>query len=180
MQWEFSFLYALQELHSPVMDQIMIFITQLGDSGAFWIGIALVCCVMKKHRKMGIQVLVTMLFTFLIGNLILKNLVARPRPCAIDPSIALLIPHPSEYSFPSGHSMNGMAAAMAIFFNNKKAGVPAILMACLIAFSRMYHFVHFPTDILGGFCVGFAVAIVVDHVLQRVIPNLKEKSQKTE
>ena len=74
MQWEFQVLYALQELHSPIMDKIMIFITQLGDDGLFWIGIGVVCLVMKKHRRMGLQVLLSMLFTFIIGNLILKNL----------------------------------------------------------------------------------------------------------
>jgi len=168
MQWEFNVLYALQELHSPIMDKIMIFITQLGDDGLFWIGIGIVCLVMKKHRRMGLQVLMSMLFTFIIGNLILKNLFARQRPCAIDPSIELIIPYPSEFSFPSGHTMNGVTAAMALFLNNKKIGVPALMIAALIAFSRMYHFVHFPTDIIGGFCVGFTVAIVVNYVFDKV------------
>lgn len=168
MQWEFNVLYALQELHSPIMDKIMIFITQLGDDGLFWIGIGIVCLVMKKHRRMGFQVLMSMLFTFIIGNLILKNLFARQRPCAIDPSIELIIPYPSEFSFPSGHTMNGVTAAMALFLNNKKIGVPALMIAALIAFSRMYHFVHFPTDIIGGFCVGFTVAIVVNYVFDKV------------
>ena len=168
MQWDFSFLYALQELHSPVMDKIMIFITELGDGGLFWIGIGIVCLVMKKHRRMGLQVLLSMLCTFIVGNLILKNLFARQRPCAIDPSIELLIPYPSEFSFPSGHTMNGTTAAIALFLNNKKIGVPAIMIAVLIAFSRMYHFVHFPTDILGGFCIGFAMAILVNYVFDKV------------
>ena len=168
MQWEFSFLYALQELHNPVLDKIMIFITNLGDEGLFWIGIGIVCLVIKKHRRMGLQVLLSMLVTFIVGNLILKNLFARQRPCAIDPSIELLIPYPSEFSFPSGHSMNGMTAAMALYLNNKKIGVPALVIALLIGFSRMYHFVHFPTDILGGFCVGFAVAIMMNYIFDKV------------
>lgn len=168
MQWEFSILYALQELHNPILDKIMIFITTLGDDGLFWIGIGIVCLVMKKHRKMGLQVLLSMLATFIVGNLILKNLFARQRPCAIDPSIELLIPYPSEFSFPSGHSMNGMTAAMALFLNNKKIGIPALILAVLIGFSRLYHFVHFPTDVLGGFCVGFAVAIIVNYIFDKV------------
>lgn len=168
MQWEFSILYAIQELHSPIMDKIMIFITELGDGGLFWIGIGIVCLVIKKHRRMGLQVLLSMLCTFIIGNLILKNLFARQRPCAIDPSIELLIPYPSEFSFPSGHSMNGMTAAVALFLNNKTIGIPALMIAVLIGFSRMYHFVHFPTDILGGFCVGFTVAIIVNYVFDRI------------
>lgn len=168
MQWEFSFLYALQELHNPVLDKIMLFITELGDGGWFWIGIGIVCLVLKKHRRMGLQVLLSMLCTFIVGNLILKNLFARQRPCAIDPSIELLIPYPSEFSFPSGHTMNGTTAAIALFLNNKKIGIPALMIAVLIAFSRMYHFVHFPTDILGGFCIGFAMAILVNYVFDKI------------
>lgn len=168
MQWEFSFLYALQELHNPILDKIMIFITELGDGGLFWIGIGIVCLVMKKHRRMGLQVLLSMLCTFIVGNLILKNLFARQRPCAIDPSIELLIPYPSKFSFPSGHTMNGITAAMALFFNNKSIGIPALMIAVLIAFSRMYHFVHFPTDIIGGFCVGFTMAILVNYVFDKI------------
>ncbi|MBR4027598.1 MAG: phosphatase PAP2 family protein [Lachnospiraceae bacterium] len=161
MEWEFSFLYALQELHNPIMDKIMTFITRLGDDGILWIAIGVMCLFLKKYRKMGWQVLLSMLFTFIIGNLILKNIFARPRPCAIDPSVALLIPYPSEFSFPSGHSMNGMTAAIALFLNNKKIGIFAIVLAVCIGFSRMYHFVHFPTDVLGGFLVGSVVAISV-------------------
>lgn len=175
MQWEFSILYALQKLHGPIMDKIMIFITTLGDDGLFWIGIGIVCLVMKKHRRMGLQVLLSMLCTFIVGNLILKNLFARQRPCAIDPSIELLILYPSEYSFPSGHSMNGMTAAVAIFLNNKKIGIPALMIAVLIGFSRLYHFVHFPTDVLGGFCVGFAVAIIVNYVFDKVQAHRVQK-----
>ena len=155
----------------------MIFITQLGDEGLFWIGIGIVCLVIKKHRRMGLQVLMSMLFTFIIGNLILKNLFARQRPCAIDPSIELIIPYPSEFSFPSGHTMNGVTAAMALFLNNKKIGIPALMIAAAIAFSRMYHFVHFPTDILGGFCVGFTVAIVVNYVFDKVEERKKAQAK---
>ena len=166
MNWEFSFLYALQELHNPILDAIMTFITRLGDGGYFWIGVGIVCLIMKKHRKMGFDLLLSMLFTFFLGNLILKNIFQRERPCTLDPTIELLISRPSahSYSFPSGHSMNGMAAAVAIFCNNKKVGIAALVLAVLIGFSRMYHFVHFPTDVLTGFCVGTAMAMLVQYV----------------
>ena len=119
---------------------------------------------------MGWQVLLAMLVTFIIGNLILKNVIARPRPFAVDPEVLglLIIPQPGEYSFPSGHTMNGFTAAFTLFFCNKKLGIPALILATLIAFSRLYHFVHFPTDIIGGFCVGLAVAIIMNYVFQKV------------
>lgn len=162
MEWEFSILYALQELHNPILDAIMVFVSTLGDDGLFWIAIGVICLFFKKHRKMGLQVLISMLFTYIIGNLILKNVFARPRPCDIDTAVAMLISRPHGHSFPSGHSMNGMVAAVALFLNNKKIGVPALILATLIGFSRMYLFVHFPTDVLGGFAVGILVAIAVD------------------
>lgn len=163
MNWEFSILYALQELHNPILDAIMVFITTLGDDGLFWIAIGVICLFFKKYRKMGLQVLISMLFTFIIGNLILKNVFARPRPCDIDTAVAMLISRPHGHSFPSGHSMNGMVAAVALFLNNRKIGIPALVLAALIGFSRMYLFVHFPTDVLGGFLVAILVALAVDY-----------------
>ena len=167
MKWEFSFLYALQELHNPILDAIMVFITKLGDDGLLWIGIGVICLFFRKHRKMGMQVLLSMLFTYIIGNLILKNVFARPRPCDIDTTIAMLISRPHGHSFPSGHSMNGMVAATALFLNNKKIGIPALILAVLIGFSRMYLFVHFPTDVLGGFVIAVLVALAVDYRFQK-------------
>ncbi len=168
MSWEFSILYALQEIHNPILDKIMLFITSLGDDGIFWIAIGVICLFFKKHRKMGLQLLLSMLCTFILGNLILKNIFARPRPCDIDAAVTLLISRPHGHSFPSGHSINSMVAAVALFLNNKKIGIPAIIVATLIGFSRLYLFVHFPTDVLGGFAIAILVAIAVDYGIRKV------------
>ena len=169
MSWEFSILYTLQEIHNPILDKIMVFISALGDDGILWIAIGVICLFMKKHRKMGLQLLLSMLCTFIIGNLILKNVFARPRPCDIDTAVAMLISRPHGHSFPSGHSINSMVAAVALFLNNKKIGIPAVIIATLIGFSRMYLFVHFPTDVLGGFIIAILVAIAVDYGFQKYI-----------
>lgn len=175
MEWEFSILYALQEIHSPILDKIMLFITTLGDAGIFWISIGVICLIFKKHRKMGLQLLFSMLATLIIGNLIIKNLVARPRPCDIDTAVTLLLSRPHGHSFPSGHSINSMSAAVALFLNNKKIGIPAIIIATLIGFSRMYLFVHFPTDVIAGFAIAILVAIGVDWTFRQVqIRQLKK------
>lgn len=176
MQWEFSFLYALQELHNPILDTIMVFITKLGDAGIFWIALGVLFLIPKKHRKMGFQILIAMLCTYIIGNLILKNIFARLRPCDIDAAITLLVPRPHGHSFPSGHTMNGMVAAITMFLNNKKVGIPALILASGIAFSRMYLFVHFPTDIIGGIAVGLVVAIGVDILFRKIIEKRKAKA----
>ncbi len=167
MTWEFDLLYALQGLHNPVLDKIMIVLSVLGDGGIFWILFGLFLLIPKKYRLTGFQMLVTMLITFVIGNLILKNLAARERPCWIDPSVPLLIPSPSDYSFPSGHSMNGFAASVALLLNDRRIGIPAVVLAALIAFSRLYHFVHFPTDVLAGIAVGTLAAVLVNWLFRR-------------
>ena len=175
MNWEFSILYALQEIHNPVLDKIMLCITSLGDDGILWLAIGVICMILKKHRKMGAQLLLSMLCTYILGNMILKNIVARPRPCDIDTAVTLLLSRPHGYSFPSGHSINSMVAAVALFLNNKKIGIPAIIIATLIGFSRLYLFVHFPTDVLGGFVIAILVAIAVDFGFRKIAISRMKK-----
>ena len=122
MKWEFDILYALQKIHQPVLDHIMTGLSTIGNAGIFWIVLGLALCIPKKYRKIGIQMVISMAITFIIGNLILKNLIARPRPCWLDTQIALLIKSPKDYSFPSGHSMNGFAASIALSQRVLKGG----------------------------------------------------------
>ena len=168
MNWEFSFLYFLQELHNPVLDKIMLFITSLGNDGLFWIGIAVLMVFFKKYRKCAFSIGVALILMEFIGNGIVKDLVMRDRPCWIDPTVELLLKAPSSYSFPSGHTFAGFASAVTIFLNHKKEGIAAIVIAALIAFSRMYLFVHFPTDVLASIVLGTAIAVGVYFVMKRV------------
>ena len=113
MEWEFEILDFLQSIHSPILTKLMSFVTFLGDAGWFWIilGIFLLC--MKKYRFAGIAALTALIFDFAAANLILKPLVARPRPCWINESVEMLVRVPEDYSFPSGHTMASFAAAGA-------------------------------------------------------------------
>lgn len=169
MSWEFDFLYALQNIHNPVLDKIMIVLSTIGDAGLLWIGVAILLICMKKYRKCGLQVAVAMLLTFIVGNLILKNMIHRDRPCWIDPSITLLVKSPSDFSFPSGHSMNGFTASVSILLCDKKLGIPAVILASAIAFSRLYNFVHFPTDVIAGIVIGIVSALFVNYLFQRKV-----------
>ena len=168
---ELNFLFALQTLHCGWLDPIMIFFTELGDNGIVWIVIALLCMCFKKSRRCGVLMALTMLFCFALGNGAIKNLVARPRPFQVLDNIDILnIPPPSEYSFPSGHTMHGLASAVTIFLHNRKAGIAALLGAAVIAFSRMYLFVHFPTDILGGAVIGTLAALMMYALAKKIRP----------
>lgn len=166
MNWEFSFLYLLQDLHTPLLDSIMLFFTKLGNIGLPWLLIAAVMLCFKKLRPCGIAILASLLCKELIGNVILKNLIARPRPCWIDTTVPLLINSPSSYSFPSGHTFDGFAASVSIFLYYRKAGIAAIAVAAITAFSRMYLFVHFPTDVIASVVLGTVVAAVVHYIVE--------------
>ena len=155
---EFEILYAINNMHNPILDKIMIAITTLGNAGIMWIGIAVFLLFIKKTRKCGALMLVSMLIGLILGNGILKNLIARERPCWIDSSIPLLIPNPHDFSFPSGHTLASFEAAVMIFLHNKKWGTISFILAILIAFSRMYLFVHFPTDIICGAALGTLIS----------------------
>lgn len=165
---ELQILHAIQEIHQGWLTDVMRLFTTIGESGLVWIAIAIVLTCIPKTRKCGLTMMIAMAITYLVGNLFLKNVIARPRPCAVDNSVILKIPFPSEYSFPSGHSSNGFAGAVTIFCYYRRAGLLSLLMAALIAFSRLYFFVHYPTDILGGIVLGTLDALLAVYLVKRL------------
>lgn len=112
---ELSFLLHLQELHTPVLDGIMTVITHLGDGGVLFIAMGVLMLFFSRTRKVGLAVLLSLLGGFLVGNLLLKNLVGRDRPCWLMPEVLLLIESPHDYSFPSGHTLASFETAFSIF-----------------------------------------------------------------
>ena len=164
---ELSFLLHLQELHTPVLDGIMTVITHLGDGGVLFIAMGVLMLFFSRTRKVGLAVLLSLLGGFLVGNLLLKNLAARERPCWLMPEVLLLIESPHDYSFPSGHTLASFETAFSIFLYNKKWGIAAEVLAALIAFSRLYHFVHFPTDVLAALLLAAVIALLVHKWIEK-------------
>ena len=166
MNFEFYILDLIQNIRFNFLDSAMLFITTLGNGGFIWIltGILMLC--FKKTRKAGITALLALLIGFLICNILLKPLVARIRPYEIR-DIIPLIPKPSDYSFPSGHSTSSFAAATALYMNFKKKSISFIVLAVLIAFSRLYLYVHFPTDIIAGIIIGILSGILSNKLTKR-------------
>lgn len=158
---EMNFLLTLQNLHHPIADFFFSHITLLANGGIFWILICILFLCSKKYRTNGIYFLLSLLLCFIIGNLFLKNIIARPRPCWINPQIPLLIPNPSDFSFPSGHSLHSFAGAVSIWYANRKWGIFAFILAGIIAFSRLYLFVHYPSDVVAGIVLGIIVTVFV-------------------
>ncbi|MEY8352269.1 phosphatase PAP2 family protein [Lachnospiraceae bacterium 54-53] len=164
---EFGILYFLQSLRTPWLDAFMKGITGLGDHGIFWIITGSVLLCFKKTRTAGLCVIFSLAAGYIAGNTVLKNLVARERPCWIDTGVPLLVRNPRDYSFPSGHTLSAFEGSVSIWLYHRRWGVPFLILAGLIAFSRMYLFVHFPTDILGGMILGILIARLVRCGLER-------------
>lgn len=160
-----------QTFSAPLMDLCMVAVTHLGDAGIIWIILALLLCFFRKTRICGILILAGMLIGVLIGNVALKNIIARDRPCWIREMTDLLIAVPQDYSFPSGHTLSSFIAATVLFGFDKRWGILAYLLAALIAFSRLYLFVHFPTDVLAGMLLGITIGVLV----LRLAPMLERR-----
>lgn len=161
MGWEFTFLDWIQEhLRCGFMDAVMPKITFLGDGGWFWILLTLLGFIPKKTRKYAHVAAIGLILCLLCGNVILKPMIARTRPFDINTAMQsmLLVKAPTDGSFPSGHTQASFAVATAICFWKRKWGVPALILATIIAFSRLYLYVHYPTDVLAGFCFGVLFA----------------------
>lgn len=178
MAFEINFLDFLQTMHQPILDKIMVFFSTIGNSGLFWIILALVLVCFRKTRCMGICMLASMALGFLTGNLIIKPLVARPRPCWINPEVNMIIAVPTDFSFPSGHTLASFAAATACFINNKKAGIIAGIIAVIIGFSRMYLYVHFPTDVIVGMVMGIGAGIIMSLVVKHFYKKVQVPGSK--
>ena len=167
LELEFSILYFIQGLHTPFLDRFMTAVTSLGDKGWFFIVLGIILFCFKRTRKMGAAVLLSLAAGGLIGNVVLKNLVMRDRPCWIDESVRLLIQNPKDFSFPSGHTLASFETAVSIFLYNRKWGVPVIVLASVIALSRLYLFVHFPTDVLSGMALGIFIGWFIHRTIEK-------------
>lgn len=155
LTWEFSVLDFIQaHLRSGAGDMIMPFVSRLGDGGVIWAVLALLLLIFPKTRKTGAVLTAALALDVLCCNLILKPLVARIRPYDINTAVQLMVSRPSDFSFPSGHTAASFAASSALYFSRSRLRFPALVLAALIGFSRLYLYVHYPTDVLAGAVLG--------------------------
>lgn len=155
MSFELSLLHALREyLACAPLDVLMPVVTVLGNGGALWIISAALLLLRPKTQRSGAAMALSLMLEAFLCNRLFKPLVARPRPFAAEPSMVLLISPPGGFSFPSGHTGASFAAASALYFEGNRLWRPATVLAGLIGFSRMYLFVHYPSDVLAGAALG--------------------------
>lgn len=155
LSFEFAILDWIQEnLRNPILDLLMPAITTLGNSGLIWIILAGILILMPKYRKVGVAVMAGLVLEVICCNLVLKPLVARIRPCDVNTAVQLLIARPDDFSFPSGHTGTSFAAVAALYASRSRLWIPSLILAVLIAFSRLYLYVHYPSDVLAGVVIG--------------------------
>lgn len=155
MNFDMAILDLIQSnIRTGFIDAIMPFITQLGDAGLIWIILSIGLIIPKKTRKIGFVMIIALILNGIICNIILKPMLARIRPFDVNTAIKLLINKPRDFSFPSGHTSASFTAASVLFFRKSKLFVPSLVLAFLISFSRLYLYVHYPSDVLAGLVLG--------------------------
>ena len=159
---------AIQGMRCAFLDAVMPFISKLGDGGAIWIALTLVLMLFRKTRRTGYMLALSLVLGLLIGNLTLKPLIARVRPYDANPDFVLLIDRLSDYSFPSGHTLASFEAAAVLLMQYRAKAVPALVLALLIAFSRLYLYVHYPSDVFAGALLGVAFACIARAAVKRM------------
>ena len=180
--WDATVITAIYEnVHSAFLTMFFRIVTLLGEGGIFWIAVAVILLFFKKTRRSGICIGASLLIGVIVGNGIIKNVVARPRPYDAIAGIESVVSHLSDYSFPSGHSLCCFEAATALAMNRTKWAIPAYVGAVLVAVSRLFLFVHYPTDVICGALLGvlfgvlgsLAAGAIYDRVCANIAANKK-------
>lgn len=191
---EIKILDWIQSMRTPIGDNAIPVITKLGDAGMVWIFLSAVLFIIPKTRKSGAILAAALCVDVVLCNGILKNLFRRIRPCDVNTSIQLLVARPDDFSFPSGHTAASFAAVTALMLVGKrkyqkgmpvcqkktaierKLWIPALALAVFIAFSRLYLYVHYPTDILGGIAVGIFAGYAGNWIVDQLGKRRKNES----
>lgn len=178
---EIQILHWFETLHNPITNPIFYVITTLGNAGWFWIVLAVLMLTVlpKKYKKAGLTMAIALILSLIFCNGIMKHLWARPRAFWVVgqnfvvgnefENLYGIYNSIHDYSFPSGHSSASFAAAVSIFMWRKKEGSAALVLAALIAFSRLYFTVHYPTDVLVGTITGALYGVAAYFIVKALI-----------
>ena len=164
--------WIAENIHCAFLDTVMPLITMLGDAGIFWIALSVLFLLFPKYRKVGLGMGAALLMGVLVCNVTMKPLFARIRPYDYQlehfgRTIQLLVATPHDFSFPSGHTLASFEAATVLLINNRKLGIPAMILAVLIAFSRLYLYVHYPTDVIFSVFMGIGFAFLGNFLVKK-------------
>lgn len=191
LSFDLSVFQWIQSIQNEFFDTLMTAITTLGNAGAIFIVLGFVLLFTKKHRKAGLAVLMALIVMLLCSDLFLKEFFARPRPFnlfASDPEkyaewgtkyvFPELVYRPSSFSFPSGHTASAFAAATALLWHSRKLGIPTIIFAAVMGFSRLYVQVHYCTDVFGGIIAGAICGLIAVLIVKFLFPPVDKGLDK--
>lgn len=162
---DYMILELIQKIRTPFLDNFFVFFTRIGNAAEIWLLVILILFINKKTRKLAYFALAALALELALVELVIKPLIQRPRPFIGYDQIELLISAPNSYSFPSGHAASSFAIVAFLYLNNIKYKNILLFMAFLMAFSRLYLFVHFPSDVLVGIIVGTLIAYLVNKLM---------------
>ena len=175
---ELAMLDWIQEyLRTPFLDKAVPILTRLNDNGEIWMILAVLLILFKKHRKAGLSVTAGLVLDLVSCNLVLKPMIGRIRPFMVNTAVELLVEAPSSAAFPSGHTASSFAAVGALWAGKSPFRKPAAVVAILIALSRLYLYVHWPTDILGGIVVGWVCGYLGAKLIMFIHKKIVAKKQ---
>lgn len=175
---EEGILLAIQSLRTPFLNKFFTFFTSIGDTGLIWIVLGIILLIPKKTRRGGIIMLLCLLGGYIINDILVKNLVHRPRPYNSIDQLVILVKPLASYSFPSGHASSSMCCACALTMLYGKKGAWAFIPAVLIAFSRIYCGMHYPSDVIGGMFLGALVGLILSYLfIHKLSLNLALKNE---
>ncbi len=176
MEWlwkldEDILLFLQNHARMPILNEILQFYTNLGNAGLIAILTCIILLLLPKTRRVGLTAAISLFIEFLIVNVLLKNAVARTRPYEVIEGLECITKLATDFSFPSGHTGSCFAVATVMFLElPKRYGIPALFLAVLMAYSRLYVAVHYPTDVLAAFFIGVLVAVAVCYMMSRWKP----------
>ena len=175
---EFAILNWIQaHLRGEFLDGFMPAFSRTADHGEIWILSAVLLMLKKGTRKAGASVGCALILNLISCNALLKPLIGRERPFALVPDMELMISPPLDASFPSGHTAASFAVVFALKASGSPLWKPALVWAILMAFSRLYLYVHWPTDVLGGIALGAVVGWIGAKSVQKLISKRRKAGQ---
>ncbi len=162
-------LFIQDNIRNPILDPIMKGLSFLGNKGAFWVLLTIILLIFAKTRKAGLASLIAIILTFVVNDLLLKNMVARIRPYEVIEGLTIIVAKEHSYSFASGHAAIAFASSVGVFrYLPKKASVCLVVLAALIALSRLYVGVHYPTDVLAGTVIGIVFGLIASFAVMKI------------
>ena len=178
INFELEILNAIQNLRSTPLDKFMVTLSAAGNISLIWIAFIFIFLSTKELKKQGKIMVLAFILNILIVNILVKNIVARPRPYEVASFTDLLVHKLSDNSFPSGHTSYAFTFATIVTMLNKNKPLIVFtdILAFLIAISRLYLYVHFPTDVLAGAVFGIIIGLLAIKIYESSkYKKIKEK-----